>query len=194
MIDFSKIEHRQEEPGAGKLLISDPFLPDPNFSRTVVLLTEHQKDVGSFGFVLNRSARANLNEVVDFGVESTFPLFLGGPVQQETLHLLHKDNSLAEPEMEILDGVYWGAAYQSLKEALQSGDADPANFRFFLGYSGWGPRQLEQELAQKSWFVAQADQDIVFSDNTDEMWKAVLRSMGGNYSVLANSPNDPQWN
>ena len=194
MIDFSKIEHRQEEPGAGKLLISDPFLPDPNFSRTVVLLTEHQKDVGSFGFVLNRSAKANLDEVVDFPVEGQFPLFTGGPVQQETLHLLHKDPCLAEPEMEIVPGVHWGADYESLKHLLQKEQADPANFRFFLGYSGWGPGQLEQELEQKSWFVARANQDVVFSDNTDEMWKAVLRSMGGNYSVLANSPNDPQWN
>ena len=194
MIDFSQIQHRQEEPGPGKLLISDPFLPDPNFSRTVVLLTEHQKDVGSFGFVLNRSARTYLDEVVNFDVKAKFPLFTGGPVQQETLHLLHKDDYLAEPEMEILSGVYWGADYESLKYLLQREYANSDNFRFYLGYSGWGPGQLEEELKQKSWFVAQADQDIVFSNNTDEMWKAVLRSMGGNYSVLANSPNDPQWN
>lgn len=194
MIDFSQIKHRQEEPGPGKLLISDPFLPDPNFSRTVVLLTEHQKDVGSFGFVLNRGAGLNLAEVVDFEVKADFPLFTGGPVQQETLHLLHKDPSLADAEMEILPGVYWGANYEALKQLLQSENADPDSFRFFLGYSGWGAGQLDQELKHKSWFVVRANQDIVFSGNTDAMWKAVLHSMGGNYSLLANSPNDPQWN
>jgi putative transcriptional regulator len=194
MIDFSQIQHRQAEPGAGKLLISDPFLPDPNFSRSVVLLTEHQEDVGSFGFVLNQTAGVNLDEVVDFDVKRDFPLFTGGPVQQETLHLLHKDDYLAESDMEILSGVYWGAQFESLKQLLQSDSADVDNFRFFLGYSGWGPGQLEQEIQQKSWIVIQANSEIVFSSDTDAMWQAVLRSLGGTYSLLANSPNDPQWN
>lgn len=194
MIDFSQIKHRQVEPGPGALLISDPFLPDPNFSRTVVLLTEHQRDVGSFGFVLNRSAGVNLAEVVDFDVKRDFPLFTGGPVQQETLHLLHKDEYLAESEMAILPDVYWGADFESLKQMLQSDEAGPDNFRFFLGYSGWGAGQLERELEQKSWIVINANSDIVFSGDTDAMWKAVLQSLGGTYSLLANSPTDPQWN
>ncbi len=194
MIDFSQIKHRQAEPGPGKLLISDPFLPDPNFSRTVVLLTEHQANVGSFGFVLNRSAGANLAEVVDFDVKRDFPLFTGGPVQQETLHLLHQETSLAEDENLVLPGVYWGANFESLKRLLQSEKADPTKFRFFLGYSGWGPGQLENELEHKSWFVIEANSEMVFSADTDAMWKAVLRSLGGTYSLLANSPTDPQWN
>ena len=102
--------------------------------------------------------------------------------------------SLAEEDMEIMDGVFWGANFEALKLMLENNNLDPENFRFFIGYSGWGEGQLERELDQKSWFVTSANKDIVFSENTDQMWKAVLKSMGGSYSFLANSPGDPQWN
>ncbi len=194
MLDFSKLEYNQEEPGPGKLLISDPFLPDPNFNRTVVLLTEHKPQVGSIGFVLNKSAQTQLNDVLDFEVPIEIPLYTGGPVQQDTLHLIHRDKSLGESEMEIMENFYWGANFEALKLMIENGQLNPANFRFFLGYSGWGEGQLEEELSEKNWIVTRANQDIVFSENTEEMWKAVMKNMGGHFSFLANSPENPQWN
>lgn len=194
MLDFSNLEYRQVDPGPGKLLISDPFLPDPNFSRTVVFLTEHKPEAGSIGFVLNKPTGAKLHDVLDFDIQYNLPLYTGGPVQQETLHLIHQEPQLGEPDMEILPGVYWGANYETLKLMLETNDLDPSKFRFFLGYSGWGEGQLEQELEQKSWIVSNANPDIVFSENTEAMWNAVMKAMGGNFTFLANSPENPQWN
>lgn len=194
MLDFSRLEHRQEEPGPGKLLISDPFLPDPNFNRTVVLLTEHKPQVGSIGFVLNKPGEYKLDEVVDFDVVSDIPLYAGGPVQPETLHLVHKNKGLGEPDMEIMEGIYWGSNFEALKLMLENDTINPRDYRFFLGYSGWGEEQLEQELDRKSWIVTNANEDIIFPENTEQMWQAVMKAMGGNFTLLANSPEDPQWN
>jgi len=194
MLDFGNIAHRQTEPGPGKLLISDPFLPDPNFNRTVVLLTEHQHRVGSVGFVLNRPAGTKLQDVVDFNVPVDIPLYNGGPVQPDTLHLIHKDSSLGEADMEVMKQVYWGANYEALKLMLENNELDPRKYRFFLGYSGWGEDQLENELEHKNWIVSPANQEIIFSENAEQMWQAVMKAMGGRYSFLANSPENPQWN
>lgn len=186
-------EYQNDVPEKGKLLISDPFLPDPNFNRTVVFLTEHQTE-GSVGFVLNKPLKATLDDVIEVPTSQKIPIYLGGPVQQETLHILHMNPSIGEPTNEVTRGVYWGANFEAIKVMIQKNELDPKNYRFFLGYSGWGEKQLENELDQKSWIVTQGNQEIVFSNNTEELWKKVLQQMGGEFSYLANSPDNPQWN
>lgn len=193
MINFDPSNAEQLKPAPGRLLISEPFLPDPNFSRSVVFITEHQ-EAGSVGFVLNRPLEVGLKEVMEMNVPITVPLYMGGPVQQETLHIIHRHPGLGEEAYEVMDGIYWGANFEALKSLLNNNELDPADFRFFLGYSGWGEGQLENEMNYNSWIVTRASQEVIFSKDSESMWQEVMKAMGGKFSILANSPEDPQMN
>lgn len=180
-------------PASGRLLVSDPFLPDPNFKRTVVLLTEHREE-GSVGFVLNKPMKLSLQDVMQLDTEERIPLYEGGPVQKDTLHIVHRVKSIGQDDLEISKGVYWGANYEAVKSYISQNGFDPSLFRFFLGYSGWGGGQLDLELEHKSWIVTKGSQKVIFSPNSDALWKNVLKQFGGNLSFLANFPEDPSLN
>ena len=105
------MENEQLKPDAGKVLISEPFLADSNFSRSVVLLTEHN-DMGTLGFVLNQPIKTHLHELFqDLDSEIKIPLYKGGPVQLETLHFIHTDVTLKDTAVEILPGLYFGGDF-----------------------------------------------------------------------------------
>ena len=183
-----------ENPGVGKLLISEPFLFDPNFRRSVILLCEHS-DNGSVGFVLNRKLDIKLGDVLE-GVFTILdiPLFLGGPVQNNTLHFVHNIDALIGSAEQIGENIYWGGDFEILKEILANNTIEPDKIRFFLGYSGWGGGQLEDEIVEKSWIVTGANDEIVFQYDNDEMWKSILKNKGGKYKFLSNSPESPFLN
>jgi putative transcriptional regulator len=179
------------EPGT--LLIADPFLKDPNFQRTVVFLCEHQ-DEGSFGFVLNRSYEYTLNELVTGLDDLTIPVFYGGPVQIDTIHFLHQYPELIPGGYEITDGIFWGGDFEMAINLIRNKQIDPQRIRFYIGYSGWGSGQLNDELKEKSWLTVQANRKIIFHKETDEIWKDSLRLLGGEYEMMINFPIDPQLN
>jgi putative transcriptional regulator len=181
------------KPEKGRLLISEPFLPDPNFERTVVLLCEHNEE-GSFGFVLNKPSALKVNEVIeDFGSLESI-VFVGGPVQQDTLHFIHRNIELPNA-VSIIDKVCWGGEFENLISLFDTKQASKEDIRFFLGYSGWGPGQLESELEQDSWIVCDFVTDQLLFDTEPEMlWKRTLDSMGGRFSVYSNYPVDPRLN
>lgn len=176
----------------GTLLISDPFLKDPNFMRTVVFLCEHAKD-GSFGFVLNKKLRYQVGELVPGAEGIVFPVYNGGPVQRDTIHFLHQ-----WPEeiggVEVIDGIFWGGDIEKAIALLKTGILGKDDIRFFLGYSGWGEGQLAGELAEKSWITREASKKFVFGMSTPQIWKAALSDLGGEYSQMVNYPIDPQLN
>lgn len=177
----------------GMLLIADPFLKDPNFQRTVVFLCEHQ-DEGSFGFVLNRSYEYTLNELVSGLDDLTIPVFYGGPVQIDTIHFLHQYPDLIPGGYEITDGIFWGGDFEMAINLIRNKQIDPQRIRFYIGYSGWGSGQLNDELKEKSWLTVQANRKIIFHKQTDEIWKDSLRLLGGEYEMMINFPIDPQLN
>ncbi len=180
-------------PEKGKFLISEPFLLDPSFKRTVVLLTEHDEE-GSVGFVLNRPLDANINDaLVDFP-DFEAPLYMGGPVQPDTLHYIHRLGDELDNSQEIFEGLYWGGDFEKLKLLIETRHISKNDIRFFIGYSGWDTGQLEDELKWKSWIVAKATMENVFHTNTNQLWKKVLKEMGRNYEVLSNYPEDPRLN
>lgn len=191
-MEFFKYKNKIK-PEKGRLLISEPFLPDPNFERTVVLLCEHNEE-GSFGFVLNKPSILKVNEVMQDleGVENL--VFVGGPVQQDTLHFIHRNASL-ENAVEIVEKIYWGGAFENLMAMLESRQITAVDIRFFLGYSGWGPGQLDSELAQDSWIVCDYVTDqLLFDTGPDVMWRKALENMGGRFSMYSNYPVDPRLN
>lgn len=182
------------EPERGDLLISEPYLPDPNFERTVILLCEHDEN-GSFGFVLNKPSQATLPELIEEVDDFDPKVFMGGPVQQNTLHFLHKSHHTLEGDKKIVEGVYWGVDFDNLLLSINTMQVSKADLKFFVGYSGWSPGQLMDELKAKSWIVfKKASPDMVFEMNPDELWKEALKTMGGKFKVISNYPTDPRLN
>src|SRR5688572_13498469 len=145
-MEFFKYKNKLQ-PEKGRLLISEPFLPDPNFERTVVLLCEHNTE-GSFGFVLNKPSALKVQEIIeDIGLTNT--VYVGGPVQQDTLHFIHRNGNIVNA-VEIAGNVFWGGDLESLVTLTDTKQITEADIRFFVGYSGWGPGQLDSELEQDS--------------------------------------------
>lgn len=182
------------EPERGDLLISEPYLPDPNFVRTVILLCEHDEN-GSFGFVLNKRSHASLPELIEEAEGFEQEVFVGGPVQQNTLHFLHKSPETLQGDKKIVDGVYWGIDFEGLMSSINTRQVSGDELKFFVGYSGWSPGQLMEELNAKSWIVyKKATPELVFEMNPDELWREALKTMGGKFRVISNYPTDPRLN
>lgn len=181
-------------PKKGDLLISEPFLPDPNFERSVILICEHNHE-GSLGFVLNKPIEYHLGDVIEEvnGFESK--LYRGGPVQEDTLHFIHKAGQLVDDTVAVSDGIYWGGNFNQLLSMINTRQVEASDFIFFVGYSGWAPGQLEEELKENSWIVyPQASTYDVFDSSPAHLWRKVLNNMGGKYKMLSNYPIDPRLN
>jgi putative transcriptional regulator len=177
----------------GRLLLSEPYLADPNFERTVILLTEHNEE-GSVGFILNKPSESRLSEVMEElkGLDSQ--IYIGGPVQQDTLHFIHRYPGL-EDAIELENGLYWGGNFEQLLSLVESGQFSVTEIKFFLGYSGWSPDQLEDELKLNSWIVSdRVSNEMIFETLPDQMWKKAMQDLGGRFSVYSNYPADPRMN
>lgn len=181
------------KPKAGRLLLSEPYLPDPNFERTIILLCEHNED-GSIGFVLNKPSLSKLSELITDAKSYDEIVCVGGPVQQDTLHYLHRKEGI-EGAVEVVPGIYWGGEFDEVLTGIQTGKIESGDIQFFLGYSGWSPGQLGEELKANSWIVSDhVSEELIFETEFDQMWKKVLKEMGGRFSMFANYPVDPQMN
>lgn len=177
----------------GVILIADPFLKDPNFKRTVIVICEHQQQ-GSFGFVLNKLYEQQLGDLVS-GIEySEFPVYFGGPVQQDTIHFLHKRPDIIPDGSEISDGIYWGGDFSVVVDLIKTYQLNNDDIRFFLGYSGWGEGQLKEEMGLKSWITSTVSPELIFPGYAEETWKEALKKLGGEYEQMTNYPIDPQLN
>jgi putative transcriptional regulator len=180
-------------PAPGILLIAEPFLKDPNFMRTVVLLSEHTEE-GSMGFVINKRIAQTLDELMDGFDNYPIPVYYGGPVQMDTIHFLHQYPNEIPGSVEVMKGIYWGGDFAVLRELIKKDEIDFNKVRFFIGYSGWGDGQLNRELEEKSWLTAAATPKLVFHEQPDDIWKDSLKHMGAEYEIMINFPIDPSLN
>ena len=181
------------EPAAGILLIADPFLKDPNFLRTVVLLCEHRQQ-GSFGFVLNKQIEQTLDELITSFEGHSLPVYYGGPVQMDTIHFLHQYPDLIPESVKVGKDIYWGGNFETVTALIKNNSIDLGKIKFFIGYSGWGDGQLTGELDEKSWLTVSANRKLVFNTQHDEIWKSSLQQLGGKFEMMINFPIDPQLN
>lgn len=179
-------------PTAGKLLIAEPLLGDPNFSRTVVLLCEHN-DEGTIGFVLNQPTTFVLDDIVPDILAPDLPVFLGGPVQPETIHIIHRMPDVLGG-IHVAGDIYWGGSYEVLIQLIKSKEYEPSRIKVFIGYSGWSAGQLEKEMEEGTWLLADTKDELVFETDHKDVWKESIGLLGKNYSYLANVPIDPQLN
>ncbi|OCX53281.1 hypothetical protein BEL04_02955 [Mucilaginibacter sp. PPCGB 2223] len=181
-------------PAAGRLLISEPFMMDPNFKRSVILLTEYS-EVGAMGFVLNQLSEYVLSDIMPDVAYAEIPLYKGGPVGNNTLHFIHRCPEKIEDGIEITNGIYWGGDFEMVKGLINNYQLTDADIRFFIGYSGWTEGQLDDELQEDTWMVTDKfSPDLLFSHNEDTLWKETVVSLGQRYAHIANFPENPTLN
>lgn len=178
----------------GHLLISEPFMMDPNFKRSVILLTEYNED-GAMGFVLNHAGDYMLGDLLPDLSYSEFPVFTGGPVANDTLHFIHRCPEKIEGGVLIADGIYWGGDFEVVKSLINSYQLKEGEIKFFTGYSGWVPDQLKNELLENTWIVTDKySPDLIFASEDHNLWKEVVISLGNRYAHIANFPENPALN
>ena len=182
------------KPKKGKLLIAEPSLTgDVSFNRSVVLLAEHNQE-GSVGFILNKPLNYSMNELVD-EIDVPFPVYNGGPVEQDNLYFIHKVPELIPDSVEISDGIYWGGDFEVTVMLVNSGKISQNEIRFFLGYSGWASLQLDEELNSKSWIVvANKYESDIIQQPTNSFWRQKMMELGGQYLLWSNAPENPSLN
>jgi putative transcriptional regulator len=146
------------------------------------------------GFVLNKPSESLVTEVMEDIRNIQSKVYIGGPVQQDTLHFIHRNPMLTD-SIEISEGIYWGGNFEQLLMMIETNQLDVLDIKFFLGYSGWSPGQLQEELKVDSWIVSdQVTEDLIFETPPEMMWKKSLQSLGGRFSVYSNYPIDPSMN
>ena len=175
--------------GRGKVLLAEPYMLDPHFKRSVVLLTDYSREEGSVGFILNKPIAVKINSLIDDFPEIEAPVYYGGPVAQDTLHYVHDVGDILDESIPVSQGVYWSGDFTKLKFLISSELIKPHNIRFYLGYSGWSPGQLEDEMESGSWILAHMDSNYAFKVKHQRLWRQVMRNKGGRYTVIAEMPD-----
>ncbi len=181
-------------PEKGSILISEPFLNDPYFKRTVILLCEHSDQEGTFGFILNRYLDVQLEDLIDDFPKIETRVSMGGPVEQSSLYFIHTRPDLMLDSKPILNGLCIGGDFGQLKHYYLEGKIDKSEIRFFVGYSGWSEGQLKKELDEKSWIVAEMEVHEIMNIHEEQVWQNALKNLGKEFAILANFPEDPSLN
>lgn len=174
----------------GSLLIASPDMEQGVFSRSVILLCEHNLS-GSFGLILNKTLGLELSEDM-FSFEKTTSdnvrFCMGGPLQANQMMLLHSCSEIPEQTMEICPSVYLGGDLAFLQDVASEDEGTIVNLCF--GYSGWQAGQLEREFLEGAWLLSHASKDYVFFHEPENLWSSVLRDLGGRYASLATVPEN----
>jgi len=192
-LDLFTILAEDKIPEKGKILISEPFLPDTFFNRTIVYLVDHNEE-GSVGFILNKKLELKVCDAIS-GFEGWEEyLSMGGPVAPDTLHYLHRMGELIPKSVRVDDNIFCGGDIDFIRSLIRDKKLDTNQIRFFLGYSGWSAGQLERELKENSWVIARVATDIVLNDQIDNTWKRVLRGLNSKYRMWADFPESPDMN
>lgn len=185
---------QNHKPEKGDLLISEPYLPDPNFERTVILLCAHDEN-GSFGLVLNKSSDINFKEAVKDIPALDKKLFYGGPVQQDTLHFVHRSSDHEISGQMVKEDIRWGGNFERIVTLINLKQIVEEDFKFFIGYSGWDADQLQQEIKSKSWIIHKnVTASMIFDTPPEDLWKLALNQLGGKYKMISKYPTDPKMN
>lgn len=192
--DIFKIETNHVVPSRGKVLISEPFLYDEMFGRSVILLVDHSTD-GTMGLVLNKPLPLSLNDVLkEFKDISNIPIYKGGPLNTDTLFYLHTLKDV-EDSLQIGKGVYLNGDFDAIRRYILQGNDIDGKIRFFLGYSGWEHDQLCQEIEENTWLIGSTSiASLMNEKGSAELWKNVLGQLGGKYEIWSRFPQIPTLN
>ncbi len=177
---------------AGSLLVASPDIDDDLFARSVLLVCEHSQ-VGSFGVIINKPLQGGLPpELSELEQHNTAKLMtrIGGPIQPDQMMLLHTSADIPNETLCVTEGVYLGGDADFLQKTLEN----PEPIIITFGYMGWGEGQLEQEFLSGLWYLHPATPKHLFDTAPEELWKSLLREMGGKYATLSMMPEDLSLN
>ncbi len=183
------------QPTKGHLLVAEPsILGDVSFTRSVILLAEHTEE-GSVGFILNKPLDLSLSDLIEGIEDCEMPIYNGGPVEQENLYFIHTVPDLIEDSQEISSGIFWGGNFERAVDLIINKKISCDKIKFFLGYSGWGSQQLDEEIIQHSWVIIKNEKENeLLKDNHAALWRDKIMEIGGTYAIWSNAPENPQYN
>jgi len=189
-----KIRRNDIEPAVGRLLIAEPTILWLFFSRSVVLLLSNNKD-GAEGVIINKKLNNNLKSLIlktKFKVDA--PVYLGGPVKENKIFVLHRLGEIVPKSLEIIPGLWWGGDTRVLYDLINSDIANDNNLRIFQGYSSWAPMQLKEEMKKNYWAVTELDIDEIFEMPIRYMWNKCVEKLGADYEFWQHIPENPTLN
>ena len=175
----------------GSLILSQPLMKDLNFERSIIFICEHNSD-GSFGYKLNDklspdSVNSDLNQIIKEN------LYIGGPVENSYLNFIHNSDQIKD-SVKITDNIYLGGDLDSVLEGVENNISD-FKLKFFSGYSGWSPKQLDKEIEENSWIVInEYISNFIFDEIDEKFWTSFLSDKGGKHKIFSNYPKDPSLN
>ena len=192
--DIFKIETNHVVPARGKVLISEPFLYDHTFGRSVILLIDHTQE-GTMGLVMNKPLSLHLNDLLKgFNAPEAIPVYKGGPLGTDTLFYLHTLGEISG-SLPVGKGIYLNGDFNSIKEYIMMGNPVKGKIRFFLGYTGWEYNQLYREIKENTWLVGKEDINTLLNVNeSKELWKNALGKLGSKYEMWSRFPQIPALN
>lgn len=178
----------------GDLLIADPsIIGDETFHRAAVFISAIHEN-SPMGFIINKPFDFPLSDVLPEINNDKFPLYFGGPVDNDLLFVLHNSPAFGANSQPVNQEIYFSAEIEKVLIALKEGILNQNNCRFFLGYSGWTSGQLEQEIKQKNWLTYSLKTKNIFQLDTLNLWRNTMKNKGNNYQLWANAPDNPGHN
>ena len=191
--DIFKIQSNNVLPSRGKILISEPFLRDATFGRSVILLIDHT-DEGTMGLIINKPLPIFVNDIIkEFKYIDDIPLYKGGPVATDTLFYLHTLANISGA-IPVSKGLYLNGDFDEIKKYILQDNKVDQHIRFFLGYCGWEGEQLNDELKENTWLVSKEENAYLMNGDTKDMWKQALEKLGSKYETWSRFPQVPTFN
>jgi len=185
--------HNKLKPKKGRVLITEPFLDDDYFGRSVILLCEHNEE-GTFGFVLNNYIDIPVDELIVFPNFKT-RISRGGPVGENHVYYIHTLGDVIKNSIHVIGNIYSGGDFEDIKKQAELGLVKDNTLRFFLGYSGWTTGQLEGELKHNSWLVSNIiNEDDIMDTTNNHLWQIYMEKQGGKYKAFSHFPENPSLN
>lgn len=176
-----------------QVIIADPYLLGPVFERSVVYLADHNED-GAMGFIINSPTGFTVQQAVRQLKGCNLPLYYGGPVDETLLFYVHNLGDMLPQSVHIKDDLYWGGEFSALEKLHNNNILNNNNIKFFIGYSGWSPKQLENEIKKKSWIINDLKPDFLFKPQKKDLWKKTLELCGNDKAFLGNFAHNPSLN
>lgn len=184
------------KPSVGSLLVAEPFLRDEYFTHGVIALVEYSNGKSAMGLVLNKPTGYTLGDAIEgIADEVDIPIYFGGPMSCDRLFYIHTLGDEFRGSRKIADNLYIGGDFNQVKDYVNMGLDTEGKMRFFVGYSGWEPFQLESEIRKHVWAVAPRPANSeLFREDGESSWYRVVRTLGRNYRNWLYHPVDPHYN
>ena len=191
--ELFKIQSNTLNPVIGDVLISEPFMNDFYFRRSVILLIDHNEE-GSLGVIFNKRLTIPFNEIVQGFPEFNADVYLGGPVETDRIFFIHTVGEMIPDSHLISNGLYWSGNINVLKSMIKMDLIKPHEVRFYVGYAGWDGGQLRNELKANTWVVGRFTSKQLLRTMPGKMWSDFVKQIGKRYALWDKFPVNPSEN